>query len=67
MQESIKAHLFDLPFLWIRNFGEPLALQGVVLLELRGLAQVQVARPVRVPHGYLLPSIWAYISPPVGV
>lgn len=60
-------HLFDLPLLWVRNFGEPLSLQGVVLLHLGGVAQVQVARPVRVPHRDLLTSVWAYVSPPVGV
>lgn len=60
-------HLFDLPLLWVRNFGEPLSLQGVVLLQLGGVAQVQVARPVRVPHRDLLTSVWAYVSPPVGV
>lgn len=62
-----KTHLFDLPLLWVRNLGESLALQGVILIQLRGVAKIQVAWTVRVPHGDLLPSIWAYVSPPVGV
>lgn len=63
----IKTCLFDLPLLWVRNLGEPLALQGIVLLQLGGVAKVEVARPVGVPHGDLIPSIWAHVPPPVGV
>lgn len=37
------------------------------MLQLRGVAKVQVAWPVRVPHGDLFPSVWAYVPPPVGV
>lgn len=59
--------LFDLPLLRVRDFGEPLALQRVVLLQFGGVAQVQVARPVGVPHGDVIASFWAHIPSPVGV
>lgn len=60
-------HLFDLPLLCIRNLGEPLALQRVILLQLRGVARVQVARSVWVSHGDIVAAVWANISPPVGI
>lgn len=61
------AYLFDLPLFRVRDLGEPLALQGVILLQLRSMAEVQVGRSVGVPHGDILPSFWAYVPPPVGV
>lgn len=67
MQKFLKAHLFDLPLLWVRNLGEPFALQGIILIQLRGVAEIQVAWTVRIPHGDFLPSIWAYVPPSVGV
>lgn len=62
-----KTHLFNLPLLCIGDLGEPLALQCVVLLHLGGVAKVQIARPVRVPHGDVLAAVWANVSPPVWV
>lgn len=62
-----KTHLFDLPLLCVGDLGEPLALQRVVLLHLGGVAQVEVARPVRVPHGDVLAAVRPDVSPPVGV
>lgn len=73
MQEIIEtgrergADLFDLPLLRVRDFGEPLALQGVVLLQLGGVAKVQVTGSVGVPHGDVVAAFWAHISSPVGV
>ena len=60
-------HLLDLPLLGVGDLGEPLALQSVVLLHLRDVAQVQVGGPVGVPHGDLLPAVGAHVPPPVGV
>lgn len=60
-------HLLDLPLFWVGDLGEPLSLQRVVLLHLGTVAQVQVAGPVRVPHGDLLASVRAHVPPPVGI
>ena len=58
-------HLLDLPLLRVRDLGESLALQGVVLLQLGSVAQVEVGWPVRIPHGGLL--LRACVPPPVRV
>ena len=62
----VYTYLFDLPLLGVRYLGQPLALQCVVL-QLRGVAQVEVGWAVGVPHDFLLLTIRALVPPPVGV
>jgi hypothetical protein len=59
-------YLVDLPLLKVRYLGQSLAFQCVIL-QLRGVAQVEVGWAVGVPHDFLLPTIRALVPPPVRV
>lgn len=59
-------HLFDFPLLRIGDLGESFAFQCVILY-LWSMAQVQVCRSVRIPHGRLFLTFSTHISPSVRV